>query len=143
MHNSSDQSTEIDYRKRLFRVFDRLSKHDDLAPGEAEFAAKVILDGLASNRVDVSDLLIGFFGGLTIKDPTLNELTGMAAAMEATKKFRFHFNREQATGHGRRYWWGHNTNHKRHHSSGDSRRCSGIIRPEERCKGLLVQDGII
>src|SRR5208337_3948709 len=92
VQDSSDQSNEIDLRKRLFRVFDSLSKHEDLALGEAEFAAKVILDGLASSRFDISDLLIAFFGGLTIKDPTLNELTGMAAAMEATKKFRFHFN---------------------------------------------------
>ena len=92
MQDSTSQFTEIDLKNRLFRVFDKLSKHEDLAPREAEFAAKVILDGLTNNRFDVSDLLIAFFGGLTIKDPTLNELTGMAAAMEATKEFRFHFN---------------------------------------------------
>lgn len=89
MKNSSDKPSD---RKRLFQVFDNLSKHEDLASGDAEFAAKIILDGLASNRSDVSDLLVAFFGGLTIKDPTLDELTGMAAAMEATKKFRFRFN---------------------------------------------------
>jgi anthranilate phosphoribosyltransferase len=91
VHNSSDQTIEIDHKNRLFRVFTTLSKHEDLAPGEAEFAAKVILDGLTNNRFDISDLLIAFFGALTIKDPTLNELTEMAAAMEATKKFRFQF----------------------------------------------------
>ena len=92
MRDSSDQSSEIDLKNRLFRVFDSLSKHEDLATAEAEFAAKVILDGLAGNRFDISDLLMTFFGGLTIKGPTLDELTGMAAAMEATKKFRFDFN---------------------------------------------------
>ena len=75
---------EIDSKKRLHRVFDTLSKHQDLEPAEAEFAARIIFDGLATNRFDVSDLLIAFFGGLTIKEPTLDELKGMAAAMEAT-----------------------------------------------------------
>ena len=79
-------------KKRLFRVFETLSKREDLAPGEAEFAAKLIFEGLASNRFDISDLLIAFFGGLTIKDPTLSELAEMAAAMESTKKFKFRFN---------------------------------------------------
>lgn len=92
MQNSSDQSTAIELENRLFRVLGRLSRREDLAPTEAEFAAKVILNGLADNRFDICDLLIAFFGGLTIKDPTLGELTGMAAAMEATKKFKFHFN---------------------------------------------------
>jgi anthranilate phosphoribosyltransferase len=92
VQNDSGQSPEIRDNKRLFRVFDDLSKHRDLALTEAEFAAKVIFDGLAGNRVDVCDLVMAFFGGLTIKDPTLDELAGMAAAMEATKRFRFQFN---------------------------------------------------
>ena len=92
LRNHSDQATGADPKNRLLRVFESLSKHQDLPATEAEFAATVILDGLADNRFDISDLLIGFFGGLTIKDPTLDELTGMAAAMEATKKFRFQFN---------------------------------------------------
>ena len=36
--------------------------------------------------------MVAFFGGLTIKGPTIEEFTGMAAAMESTKKFTFHFN---------------------------------------------------
>jgi anthranilate phosphoribosyltransferase len=73
-------------------VFDSLSRHEDLTASEAEFAARVILDGLAGNPFHISDLLIAFFGSLTVKDPTLDELTGMAAAMERTKEFRFQFN---------------------------------------------------
>jgi anthranilate phosphoribosyltransferase len=87
----SDQSTQLDEKNMLPRVFSQLSKHQDLTVTEAEFTAKVIFEGLAARRSDVSDLVIAFFGGLTIKDPTLDELTGMASAMEATKKFRFRF----------------------------------------------------
>lgn len=92
MRNAKVQSTEPDRRTHLFQVFDRLSRREDLSPSDAEFAAKTIFDGLAQNSAGISELLIGFFGGLTIKGPTLDELVGMAAAMESTKGFVFHFN---------------------------------------------------
>ena len=92
MQQSSSQSNELSVRDRLFRVFDKLSRRENLGVTEAEFAAKIVLDGLTGNSPNICELLIAFFGGLTIKDPTLDELTGMAAAMEATKKFRFRFN---------------------------------------------------
>lgn len=92
MQYSSSQPNELSVKDRLFRVFDKLAKRENLAITEAEFAARTVLDGLASNSPNICELLIAFFGGLTIKDPTLDELTGMAAAMEATKKFRFRFN---------------------------------------------------
>ncbi len=76
----------------LSTIFRRLSNRVDLTADEAEFAAGQILNDLAKNRPDTLALLVGFFGGLTIKGPTIEELTGMAAAMESTKKFTFHFN---------------------------------------------------
>ena len=92
MHESNTQPTEHDVKKLLFPIFDKLSRRENLTVSEAELTAKTILDGLANNWSDICELLIAFFGGLTIKDPTLDELTGMAAAMEATKQFRFRFN---------------------------------------------------
>lgn len=92
MRYSGSHLNEPGLKDRLFRVFDKLSRREDLAVTEAEFAAKTILDGLAGNSPGICELLIAFFGGLTIKNPTLDELTGMAAAMEATKTFRFCFN---------------------------------------------------
>jgi anthranilate phosphoribosyltransferase len=92
MQESNTQPIEHDVKKLLFPVFDKLSKRENLTASEAELTAKTILGGLANNWSDICELLIGFFGGLTIKDPTLDELTGMATAMEATKQFRFRFN---------------------------------------------------
>lgn len=76
----------------LSTIFSKLSNREDLTADETKFAAGRILDDLANNRSDTLALLVGFFGGLTIKGPTIDELTGMAVAMEATKKFTFHFN---------------------------------------------------
>ena len=85
----SKQSTNL--KTVLFPIFDKLSRREELTTAEAELGAKTILEGLGDDWSNICELLIAFFGGLTVKDPTLDELTGMAAAMEATKKFRFHF----------------------------------------------------
>jgi len=75
----------------MFPIFDKLSRREQLTISEAELGARTIFDGLAEGWSDICELLIAFFGGLTVKDPTLDELTGMATAMEATKRFRFQF----------------------------------------------------
>jgi len=87
-----DESTDLDRKNRLRLIFNKLSKHENLTVTEAEIAATRIFEALANNTSDALALLVGFFGGLTIKEPTVEELTGMASAMETTKKFRFHFN---------------------------------------------------
>jgi len=73
-------------------IFGKLSNCEDLTADETEFAAGRILNDLANNKPNILALLVAFFGGLTLKGPTIEELTGMAAAMEATKKFTFNFN---------------------------------------------------
>lgn len=55
-------------------------------------SASCILNDLTNNVPDTPALLTAFFGGLTIKEPTIDELTGMAVAMEETKRFKFQFN---------------------------------------------------
>lgn len=92
MQNSNGQSTEFGLKDRLLPVFEKLSRREDLTQIEAEFVAKTVFEGLASGSHNICELLIAFFGGLTIKNPTLDELTGMSAAMEGTKKFTFRFN---------------------------------------------------
>lgn len=84
--------TEFDKKNRLSVVFDKLSRHQDLTISEAEIAASCILNDLTNNVPDTPALLTAFFGGLTIKEPTIDELTGMAVAMEETKRFKFQFN---------------------------------------------------
>lgn len=76
----------------LSAVFSKLSNGEELTSNETKFAAGRILDDLSDNRPDTLALLVAFFGGLTIKGATIEELTGMAAALEATKRFTFHFN---------------------------------------------------
>ena len=85
-------SAGIDRENRLLPIFRKLSNREDLVMSESQAAASTILNGLASNRPGTNELLVAFFGGLTIKDATVEELVGMAMAMEATKRFRFRFN---------------------------------------------------
>jgi anthranilate phosphoribosyltransferase len=92
MQNSVGTPTEPNLKNRLREVFDKLSRREDLKPDETELVTKTILDGLTDRSPDITELLVAFFGGLTIKEPTIDELASMAAAMEATKKFRFRFN---------------------------------------------------
>lgn len=83
---------EFNEKNHLSVVFDKLSRHQHLTISEAETAASCILNDLTNNVPDTPALLTAFFGGLTIKEPTIDELTGMAVAMEATKRFKFQFN---------------------------------------------------
>lgn len=92
MHNSVGTSTEPNLKNRLREVFDKLSRRQDLKSDETQLVTKTILDRLTDRSADITELLVAFFGGLTIKEPTIDELASMAAAMEATKKFRFRFN---------------------------------------------------
>ncbi|MGP8070330.1 MAG: hypothetical protein ACLP5V_10615 [Candidatus Bathyarchaeia archaeon] len=92
MQNSVGTPTEPNLKNRLREVFDKLSRREDLKPDETKFVTKTILDGLTDRSPDITELLVAFFGGLTIKEPTIDELASMAEAMEATKKFRFRFN---------------------------------------------------
>jgi anthranilate phosphoribosyltransferase len=85
----------FDKKNRLSLVFDKLSRHEDLTISEAETAASYILNDLTDSVPDTPALLTAFFGGLTIKEPTIDELTGMAVAMEATKRFKFQFKVEK------------------------------------------------
>lgn len=92
MQDYSKRPTEL--KKALFPIFDKLSKRE-LTNSEAELGARTIFEGLAEGWTNIPELLIAFFGGLTIKDPTLDELIGMASAMEATKRFRFQFSADK------------------------------------------------
>jgi len=83
---------QTDVKRVMLPIFDKLSRREHLTKSEAELGARILFDGLTQGSSNVCELLIGFFGALTIKDATLDELAGMATAMEATKQFTFHFN---------------------------------------------------
>lgn len=76
----------------LSSIFGKLSQCQNLKAEEAEFAAHQIFIDLANNAPNTLTRLTALFGGLTIKKPTIDELVGMARAMEATRQFRFSFN---------------------------------------------------
>jgi len=79
-------------KKTMLPIFDKLSRREHLTKDDAELGARIIFEGLTQDWPNIAELLVAFFGGLTINDPTLEELTGMATAMEATKRFTFRFN---------------------------------------------------
>ncbi|MEM2941863.1 MAG: hypothetical protein QXT81_00330 [Candidatus Bathyarchaeia archaeon] len=63
----------------------------DLTFDEAEEATVRILKLLERKDPEVPLVMAGFFGGLSSKTPTVEELAGMHSAMEKTKKVRFSF----------------------------------------------------
>ncbi|XHH10524.1 MAG: hypothetical protein ACFCUE_07815 [Candidatus Bathyarchaeia archaeon] len=77
---------------KMREIFSKLAVGRDLTQKEAQTAATKIFSALSSNEPDYLTWLTVFFGSLTIKKPSINELIGTAKAMEATKTVSFHFN---------------------------------------------------
>jgi anthranilate phosphoribosyltransferase len=75
-------------------IITKLSIGRNLSAFEAEYAAKIIFDSLTNNQPDTLSLLSTYFGGLTKKKPTVDELVGMVKAMDATRTFAFQFNND-------------------------------------------------
>jgi len=75
----------------LSGIFNKLSNREDLTHNEAKDVVIKIFDDLVHNKPGAPALMIAFYGSLTVKEPALEELTGMADALERTKKFKFHF----------------------------------------------------
>lgn len=76
----------------LSQILSKLSHKENLSSLEAQYAAKTIFDHLENNKPDTLRLLSAYFGGLTLKKPTVDELAGMVKAMGVTRAFTFHFN---------------------------------------------------
>ncbi|MCL2642526.1 MAG: hypothetical protein FWD52_03300 [Candidatus Bathyarchaeota archaeon] len=82
--------------KKIGEVFGKLSNRADLTVQEAQIAACRIFEALTNNDKDEEEqdsfaLATGFFGALTIKKPCVEELIGVAMAMEHTKTVNFCF----------------------------------------------------
>ena len=90
MQDNIKQPTDL--KREMLPLFDKLSRKEQLTKSEAEAGARIIFEGLAGGWSNICELLIAYFGALTIKDTTADELAGMATAMEETKRFKFHFN---------------------------------------------------
>jgi anthranilate phosphoribosyltransferase len=87
----SEPQTKAD----ISQIISKLSLGEDLSSAETEYAAKTALAALTENKPNSLALLASFFGGLTIKKPTIAELAGMVRAVTATKTFEFNFNHEK------------------------------------------------
>ncbi len=79
-------------KESLQETIRKLSQGQNLSQQEAESAAKEIFDNLSNNKPEMLPVLVAFFGGLTIKKPSIDEFAGMVKAMDATKVFEFNFN---------------------------------------------------
>ena len=71
--------------------FSKLVTNESLTQQEAQTVAYRIFTALSNEEQDSLALVTAFFGALTIKKPSLEELIGTAKAMEKTKTVNFHF----------------------------------------------------
>jgi anthranilate phosphoribosyltransferase len=78
--------------KQMQEIFSKLSAGQDLTQQQAQTAAAKIFSALSFNEPNNLALMIGFFGALTIKKPSVAELIGTAKAMDETKTVKFRFN---------------------------------------------------
>jgi anthranilate phosphoribosyltransferase len=77
--------------EKMREIFSKLADCKDLTQQEAQIAAFKIFEALSNNEPNNLALMTAFFGALTIKKPSIDELIGTANAMEATKTVNFHF----------------------------------------------------
>jgi len=86
----NNPQTKFDLNKTIAQ----LSQGEPLNSAQTEDSAKTIFTHLTKNKnpSDILPLMVAFFGGLTIKKPTVDELTGMVKAMDATRTSTFQFN---------------------------------------------------
>ncbi|MCL2358391.1 hypothetical protein [Candidatus Bathycorpusculum sp.] len=80
-------------KPELNEIIAKLANGENLNSFQTESGAKTIFTQLTTSKhpADILPLLAAFFGGLTIKKPTVDELAGMVKAMDATRTSTFHF----------------------------------------------------
>lgn len=72
-------------------ILSKLVQKKDLTFNEVEEATFRILKLIEKRDLNVPLLMASFFGSLSSKGPTVEELAGMSSAMEKTKRVRFSF----------------------------------------------------
>ena len=72
-------------------VFGKLVNRKNLTRQEAQTVAYSVFSALTNNEPDNLVLATAFFGALTIKQPCVDELVGIAKAMEKTRTVDFRF----------------------------------------------------
>ncbi len=77
------------------RIIEKIVQHKNLELNEAEEATFKIFKYLEEGKPETTFILSIFFGCLTLKGLTVEELVGMSLAMEKTKPFTFRFNVEK------------------------------------------------
>ncbi|MGD6809345.1 MAG: anthranilate phosphoribosyltransferase [Candidatus Bathyarchaeia archaeon] len=86
------KTSTCETNKQMHEIFSKLADSKNLTQQEAQTAASKIFTALSKNEPNNIALLTTFFGALTIKKPSVNELIGTAIAMEKTKTTNFNFN---------------------------------------------------
>jgi len=76
---------------KVGKVFSKLAVGENLTQQEARTVASIVFTGLTEGKQDNWAFVTAFFGALTIKRPSVEELIGIAKAMEKTKTVNFHF----------------------------------------------------
>jgi anthranilate phosphoribosyltransferase len=81
----------------LNEIITQLSHGENLTNLQTQSVAQTLFTQLTQNKhpTDILPLMVAFFGGLTIKKPTVDELSGMVKAMDATRTSTFQFNTDK------------------------------------------------
>lgn len=75
----------------MSEIFGKLANRVNLTQQETQIAADRVFTALTNEEQDNLALVVAFFGALTIKKPSIDELVGTAKAMEKTKLVDFRF----------------------------------------------------
>jgi len=73
------------------QILGKLVQHENLSVEEAKNSARKIFACLEERGSEIPTVLASYFGCLTMKGPTVDELAGMCSAMEDTMTHRFNF----------------------------------------------------
>ncbi|MDR1992353.1 MAG: hypothetical protein LBQ98_02470 [Nitrososphaerota archaeon] len=81
----------------LSEIISQLSDGKNLSYLQTKSVATTLFDNLTNHisPANTLPLLIAFFGGLTIKKPTIDELAGMVEAMDTTRTSTFQFKNDK------------------------------------------------
>jgi len=72
-------------------ILAKITRRENLSSDEGREAAQRIFTLLEEGRAETPLLIASFFGGLTVKGATVDELASMASAMEDSKLFKLQF----------------------------------------------------
>jgi len=82
---------DMENNNQMYEIFSKLALSENLSQHEAQMVASKIFATLTTDEPNGLAFSTAFFGALTIKKPSVEELIGIAKAMDKTKTVNFNF----------------------------------------------------